>query len=236
MLRDFSQKIKLFAKDLTDRDFDWWARYLTSIYVGGVFLLAGARAEELNKLPLNELGDFLAGAFGPAAFFWLVLGYRQQGIELKASSAALESQVLELKRSLDLQRAGAEKQDLVYDPVLEFKYLGIHEQNGAVEDRFVLFNRGDACRKILFKFTSKINRSKNFIDYYLPVLLTGENNVFTIPDIGEYESMGVDIFYLRANGSKGKVNYSFSKSPGMDPMAYTIPDLEELSDLYKDMV
>lgn len=32
---------------------------------------------------LNEFGDFLAGVFAPVAFFWLILGYMQQGKQLE---------------------------------------------------------------------------------------------------------------------------------------------------------
>jgi hypothetical protein len=48
-------------------------------------------------MPANEVGDFLAGAFSPLAFAWLVLGFIQQGIELRQNSAALLLQAEELK-------------------------------------------------------------------------------------------------------------------------------------------
>lgn len=53
------------------------------------------------KLPesLNELGDFLAGIFAPVAFFWLILGYMQQGKQLDQNTKALEQQ----ERALQLQ-------------------------------------------------------------------------------------------------------------------------------------
>lgn len=58
----------------------------------------------------NEFGDFMAGAFGPLALFWLVCGYFQQGAELrqntdalKLQSAALERQVEELEMSVQHQ-------------------------------------------------------------------------------------------------------------------------------------
>ena len=58
----------------------------------------------------NEWGDWAAGTFAPVAFLWLVLGYRQQAIELKQNTEALrrqerqlEAQVRELERSGQLQ-------------------------------------------------------------------------------------------------------------------------------------
>lgn len=53
----------------------------------------------LRLLPANEIGDFLAGSFSPLAFAWLVLGFIQQGIELRQNSAALILQAEELKRA-----------------------------------------------------------------------------------------------------------------------------------------
>lgn len=48
-------------------------------------------------LPSNELGDFLAEAFAPLAFFILIMGYNQQGKELKQNTAALQLQADELR-------------------------------------------------------------------------------------------------------------------------------------------
>ncbi|UNK49907.1 hypothetical protein MNR01_02390 [Lysobacter sp. S4-A87] len=57
----------------------------------------------IADLKPNELGDFLAGVFGPVAFFWLVLGYFQQGEELRQNTNALEMQAQELKHSVEHQ-------------------------------------------------------------------------------------------------------------------------------------
>jgi hypothetical protein len=62
------------------------------------FLYWGTRPEKLN-----EWGDFFAGFFAPLAFLWLVLGYLQQGVELRNSTHALELQAEELKNSVKAQ-------------------------------------------------------------------------------------------------------------------------------------
>lgn len=49
----------------------------------------------------NEFGDFLAGAFSPVAFLWLVLGFVQQQKELQQNTEALKLQADELKNSVD---------------------------------------------------------------------------------------------------------------------------------------
>ncbi|HHQ6565536.1 TPA: hypothetical protein ACSTJX_000332 [Serratia fonticola] len=65
----------------------------------------------------NELGDFLAGAFSPVAFLWLVLGYLQQQKELQQNTKALELQALELKNSVDQYKSMVEvaRDQLNYD-------------------------------------------------------------------------------------------------------------------------
>ena len=72
---------------------------ITALYLAGIVLLVCFKWNASQKLGLNEVGDFLAGVFGPIAFLWLVLGYIQQGRELKLSSEALRMQVEELKNS-----------------------------------------------------------------------------------------------------------------------------------------
>jgi hypothetical protein len=52
---------------------------------------------DLAALPANSLGDFAAGVVAPLAFLWLVVGYFQQGEELRQNTAALHLQAEELK-------------------------------------------------------------------------------------------------------------------------------------------
>jgi hypothetical protein len=68
---------------------------------------------KFTPLELNQLGDLLAGLFGPLAIFWLILGFFQQGDELRNSVSALRLQAEELKQSVEQQKAivkTAEKQ------------------------------------------------------------------------------------------------------------------------------
>lgn len=76
----------------------------TTAYLIGLSLLIGGRWQDLKLLTLNNLGDFVAGAFGPLAIIWLVLGYFQQGIELRQNSQALHLQAQELANSVEQQR------------------------------------------------------------------------------------------------------------------------------------
>lgn len=77
---------------------------VTGVYLLCVCGLVYWKRATLSTLELNAIGDFLAGVFGPIAFLWLVLGYLQQGRELKLSSEALILQAVELKNSVEQQK------------------------------------------------------------------------------------------------------------------------------------
>jgi hypothetical protein len=76
---------------------------LTLTYLVIVVVVIWGRADTLMTMPLNEVGDFLAGAFGPVAFLWLVFGFLQQGDELRQGTKALEMQAFELRNSVEQQ-------------------------------------------------------------------------------------------------------------------------------------
>jgi hypothetical protein len=80
-----------------------------AIFVSFVWIVLGVclicfRFESVKEMPLNSIGDFLAGFFSPLAFLWLVFGYFQQGEELKLNTKALELQVHELRLSVEQQQ------------------------------------------------------------------------------------------------------------------------------------
>lgn len=78
-------------------------------WVTGVWLAVWIIAVLINVdlasgLDFNEWGDLIAGIASPLAFLWLVLGYLQQGHELKQNTDALRLQADELKNSVEQQR------------------------------------------------------------------------------------------------------------------------------------
>ncbi|VXC46896.1 hypothetical protein [Pseudomonas sp. 8O] len=77
---------------------------VTIIWVLGLAVVVWLNIDKAIGLDLNEWGDFLAGGFAPLAFFWLVIGYFQQGKELRLSTAALKMQAEELRNSVEQQR------------------------------------------------------------------------------------------------------------------------------------
>ncbi|MBO3658451.1 hypothetical protein [Acinetobacter haemolyticus] len=121
---------------------------ITVIYL--FFVLGITDLNEYHALKLNEKGDFLAGAFSPLAFLWLVYGYLQQGQELKLNTKALEMQVTELEKSVQSQKdmynlAKTQYEELIAEktelakPKLLLKahnYLGTQTSQGAYDYRF----------------------------------------------------------------------------------------------------
>jgi hypothetical protein len=76
----------------------------TSAYLALFAIYALFEWQALLAMKPNEFADFLAGCFAPLAFLWLVLGFFQQGDELRNSVAALHLQGEELRNSVEQQR------------------------------------------------------------------------------------------------------------------------------------
>lgn len=77
---------------------------LSAAYLGSLLAYAAVNWDAFVALDPNEVGDFLAGSFAPLAFLWLVLGFMQQGEELRYSADALWLQGRELQHSVVQQR------------------------------------------------------------------------------------------------------------------------------------
>lgn len=76
---------------------------LTYYYFVFFLLFFGWKIPSLFFSPLSNIGDFLAGVFGPIAFGWLIIGYLMQNKELK-NSVEQTSEAQRLARNqLDFQ-------------------------------------------------------------------------------------------------------------------------------------
>lgn len=143
---------------------------LTAGYAYFSWWLVGDRIITLQTMNLNEVGDFLAGAFGPLAILWLVLGFFQQGIELRQGTAALNLQATELKASVDQQKelvgistdqlnmakanAELENRRLAHSVEPKFSMNGVSagQDYRGVQIRFRIFNGGHTitCLQVCF--------------------------------------------------------------------------------------
>lgn len=133
------------------RKLSWLGILITAAYALFWTWVLWGRLPEIKKLPLNELGDFLAGGFGPLAILWLILGFFQQGIELRQNSAALHLQAEELKNSVEQQKQMVEVARLEHDAnlhALAFERQKIQEAkeeaSRAAQPRFLFAAAGSS--------------------------------------------------------------------------------------------
>jgi hypothetical protein len=77
---------------------------ITIAWLVGTIILIVLQWDTAKTLKPNEWGDLFGGCFAPLAFLWLVLGYMQQGQELRNSADALRLQAEELRSSVEQQR------------------------------------------------------------------------------------------------------------------------------------
>lgn len=118
----------------------------------------------------NELGDFLAGIFGPLALLWVVLGFLQQGVELRNSRSALLLQAEELKESVaaqrDMGKAAWEQVSVNRDGLMAARAREIEpsfllrgggggSSGGSKHFDFVLSNQGAIAHKIEISASSE---------------------------------------------------------------------------------
>ena len=82
---------KIFSKNIVGS--------ISILWIVFIFCLLIIKRGTLTGLELNAIGDFIAGTFAPLGFFWLVVGFYQQGEGLRQNSEALKMQAKELNTS-----------------------------------------------------------------------------------------------------------------------------------------
>lgn len=193
------------------QSFEWWARHLTALYVGGAITIMGAKFDELITLKLNEIGDFAAGVFGPVAFLWLILGYLQQGRELKASTDALKLQAKELNNSVKQQEmlvASQERSLINYENSIEPLLKALVVYAGWDEGRFYctvsLENYGEYCELITVYSHAKSGASSSTS---LDPLFAGDLVTFRFYDLNEFEDFQITVEYTARSGIKNAQSF-----------------------------
>ena len=133
---------------------------------------------------LNEWGDVFAGFFAPVAFLWLVLGYMQQGQELRNSTAALNLQADELRNSVEQQ-----------SQLVEVRRQQMKQELESLQEERE--RRRDAARpKLVFRHggTSSGTHGLNYNIQIINVGNTATNLLFTLdPPIGGLSSQGFEL-------------------------------------------
>lgn len=187
---------------------------------------------------LNELGDFLAGAFGPLAIWWLVLGYFQQGIELRQNSEALRLQAKELKASVEQQtlmvevaeqqlqtgrdtlaaqlqafQAQQKKEHQLAQPILRLRGNGYHKDgNGQFLHTIEVTNMGHTCAGL------KLMTDSLFLANPRPeevLSLDRMSSVNFYLELGPHdaEKTSLHVSYLDGQGAEQFMNFDMDVAP-----------------------
>lgn len=178
-------------KNTSDRPRRTAGVVISICYLGLAAAYAVWRSYDLQYLSPNELGDFLAGVFAPLAFLWLVLGFFQQGDELRQSSEALWLQGQELQNSVEQQRdlVNVTREQLAFErekitaeaaelrrraqPDLVIIHNGLLVSTGETINTMVLLNRGSACTEVRLQIP-------NATLYKWPLMRTGDQHQFNV--------------------------------------------------------
>lgn len=156
---------------------------MTASYLVIVVIYIIVMRKEVLKLNPHDAADVLAGVFAPLAFLWLVLGFFQQGHELKLSSDALVLQGEELRNSVEQQRQlvatqreqmEAERQALDYEkserirvaqPLLKLKLIGsMSYGDGRMRQDLRLTNYATRCTDLTFARNDAVVRTRDLLD------------------------------------------------------------------------
>jgi hypothetical protein len=119
----------------------------------------------------NEFGDFLAGIFGPLVLLWVVMGFLQQGAELKYSREALLLQAKELKASVEAQKNMGEAAWAGVHAERDARALAENDRIRALQPVFTLHNYTHSSHtQAAETIFTLANSGKDGIDLQLAIL------------------------------------------------------------------
>jgi hypothetical protein len=212
----------------------------TMIYLGLIISWSFYSQTAFAELRPNEWGDFLAGSFGPLALFWLILGFWQQGDELRSSVQALRLQGQELANSVEQQRAlvevtrqqveaelAARQDEREARRIAQMPLLTLHNGGGyrAGSDRIwrmKITNIGANCSDVTLQFTKGLDQRRFFSALHTGASETLEFN-FSGPNAPN--ELEVTVTYRTLSGTMEIKRYLLTSQSIMDEGRYTITEL-----------
>jgi len=151
---------------------------VTIVYSLIIIWLINDRVCQLITMSLNEVGDFLAGVFGPLAIFWLILGFFQQGKELQQSTTALELQAKELNNSVRQQKELVEVSRQQMDVEIESLKYERQRQFKLAQPNFIFHGSGASHSGGQSKFKSNAKNTGGAIN---DISIISEKDINLIP-------------------------------------------------------
>lgn len=200
-------------------------------------------------MPLNEIGDFLAGSFSPLAFFWLAYGYFMQNSELKLNRKSLEKQIAEFEKSvantqkslkLEEKKYKSEKESIEFETKINieiesitFKSSYFHEHPETKED-FYIHSLELKIRNIentAFNFhLSLINKDKTENSYFHDTRL--EHNISFTLHPSTTEDQQIEYIEIMAKSSIGKDFYKkYKLLPLNNPESITLNEVNSYGEI-----
>ena len=183
---------------------------LSAAYIVGHAIYLFFVQDNILAMDPNEYGDFLAGLFAPLAFLWLVLGFFQQGKELRlqvkelANSVEQSRELVEVSRKQflhDIERAEEEikARRQASRPILRL----VQDTSGVSGEteyyHFRLINSGPQCTNVEILDDSNATAKSGFS--WHAVLKTGQTVVgkFSFTKI-ELQDFRVTVNFTDATG------------------------------------
>lgn len=184
------------------------------VWIVAAGLLAWLRQADLWAMELNEWGDFFAGVFAPLAFLWLVLGYLQQGEELRMQAAELNASVKQQRALVEVARNEFQARKSAALPHFRVNPDGHLTVGQARHYRFKLLNYGATVSRVRVRMYDA--RSQLIGDAEIP-LFTGQGQLefsLEVPRTDDNRSISLEIGYLDAMGHEGHAAFSGGFDPG----------------------
>lgn len=199
-----------------------WPLFLGLALTVGYLVFAVVVSNRLGIMDLDadKLGDFLSGIFAPLAFLWLVLGFLQQGEELRNSANALWMQGEELRAAVNQQRAMVvltreqnqhlRRRDLAGEadarrraqPRFNLQPQGSGPAGDGTNRRrysFLIYNTGAPVTDV------RLKHSGWDAPFYQTMLQTGGQMTFFVNHLhGELGTLGGRITFIDALGNEGE--------------------------------
>jgi hypothetical protein len=209
---------------------------ITLLYLSVVIVWCVWRWPELAEADANKMGTFLSGVFSPIAFLWLVLGYFQQGEELRQNTKVLELQAEELKNSVrhqgdlvdvtrnqllaDISRVEEEqrRQTQAAKPKFRFSSGGGSSGGGRIEARIVGKNVGNTAVDVVLSFEPSV---VGFSPTTVVSWSRGEekNFVWTLSNDNVPDSVSMTVSFVDAAGTPGTARFTLSQAAN-SPMTW----------------
>lgn len=200
----------------------FWGVCASLVYIYVLAAFVKNRSEDFSALAPNAWGDFVAGAFGPLALLWLILGFFVQSRELQNSIKSLDLQTREFKDLVNQQREmveilkeqhdferGAFEQErhdkvqddtpyIVIDQTSNMAYGERKEEIEKVESMLAIKNIGAGAKSVQFFCKENIHIAPD-----LPIVMSrGETRVIRITSSKSTLMMDTCILEIVSIGTK----------------------------------